>query len=213
MTIFTLNGIKRSAKTTTDILGRELERLGHKWVPLRYPVVRGWSGRSRTARRERALALYKAIKSYPGPRFLIAHSNGCAEACAVMDLAGTDIFQGVLFIAPAVNSDWTFPQEAFQRLVIVHNTHDKVLAAGSLLPGNHIWGGLGRKGYTGFHEGTGRIECVMDDKKRTFWSHSYYFQPPYIDWLVSISSRLVHNKIIKPVFGDLPPATLERPAA
>ena len=187
--ILTINGIHESAEHTTDRIGDRLQReYGLAWRKLWYPTRSALQTRNR---RHQYMDARNMLAQMPSKRCdLVAHSWGCLLACRMMELGGTDVFGRVWFFAPAIDSDWVFPLEAFQRLHVVYHAKDRaVWAAKALFWSWHPWGDMGRVGYRGIEDA--RIANMEDRTPRPnlfHRMHGHYFEHRHVDrWAQAVA--------------------------
>ena len=193
MNVYTLNGIKDSASTTTDRLGGALSRIGYDWKPLRYRTAHSWTARRRRNREQIAASLLNQIDR---GGVLVAHSFGCLLGWEMLNLhsqrrslAMRRLFSNVFFLAPAMDrGGWDWRCLNFGRLHCVHNPHDIAILLGSITP----WHPFGAAGRSGFNTNDPRISNQTAPSRRGFWNHSdpffsgdrAKFWASEIDWLL-----------------------------
>jgi hypothetical protein len=171
--IYTCNGINDSAAGTTDLYAAELRYLGYQVQPLRYSTVKWHQTRSLGLQYGIASDLLDQIE--PGSD-IVAHSFGCLLVTRMMELAGSYPFRNVLFLAPALDTDWIFPREGFRRMDVYFNRHDFAVRIAAKFPFEHPWGGMGAYGYSGPVRNDIHNHAIHE------WagirgSHSVYFNP------------------------------------
>jgi pimeloyl-ACP methyl ester carboxylesterase len=184
MSIVLINGINRSAEGTVLRLGEKLAQRGHEVIQLTYPTRRWYDTRNRRHQYEDALRMIRQLPDRPVD--VVAHSWGCLLALRMMELGGTGIFRDVFHFAPAVDKDWIFPLEAFERLVCIHHEDDRAVRMAQLLfRGWHPWGDAGRYGYATTDE---RVLNVRDNTPRQGRMHSHYFSEQHVyKWSAYVS--------------------------
>jgi hypothetical protein len=181
--IVTINGIHESAASTTDVLADVLAARGFAVTKLQYPTRSAFQTRNI---RQRHLDARKLLDQIPeaGPVDAIFHSYGNLLGATMMEQGGSYIFRRIVGFAPALNRDWVFPREAFERMVVVHNPQDRaVWYAEHLFGFSHPWGDMGRRGYYDPQHPDPRI-TNHEDKARRRWlgerMHCHYFHPPHL---------------------------------
>ena len=140
-----LHGIHTTGQYNTGKFARPLKRAGFRIHDFKQPVTllhHTWLNPERDQAQAKALA--KAIE-HKRPN-LIAHSNGARLAAMAMDLGAK--FDTILFLAPAWCSKKDYPEQAFNRMYVVHSSADIALWLGGMIP-RHDFGWLGIKGYRG----------------------------------------------------------------
>ena len=112
----------------------------------------------------------------------VGHSNGCAilaEACKY-----TKNIKNLVLINPALDSDFVFP-ENIDKIIIYHNKNDEVVTCSKFIPW-HVWGEMGRVGYTGSDH---RVTNVETNKMFGVSGHSGVFDKSR-DLVAHIKSQL-----------------------
>lgn len=172
MKVYTLNGIKDSAATTTDRIGGEMESIGYEWKPLRYRTAHTWTARSKRAREQTAEGLLNQVE--PGG-ILMAHSFGCLLSWHMLDLwehrrhEAEHLFSHVFLFSPAMNrTGWHWERLDFETLHCFHNPNDIAILLGSINP-FHPFGAAGRKGFVTEDK---RVHNVSVPSKVGPWNHS-----------------------------------------
>ncbi len=164
--ILGVNGIRSDGSRNTDLLLGELRMLGHGVLDFDYGRVNFFTARSVT--RQKAIGHRLREVSQPGDH-VVAHSYGCLVTLRAMQTGAR--FGHVWLFAPAMDSDFTFPWSAAQRITIVHCRTDLALFGGALLWG-HAFGNMGRTGYQGPCDH--RIRNIEVEPR--FLAHSAYFK-------------------------------------
>jgi hypothetical protein len=181
--LHTINGIRNSADSTTDRVGRLLEgRWGYTWHKIAVPVTHTWDawfkGYSLRIAREHILG-----QVIPGSD-LVAHSHGCQLAWAAMyawnvELGNSSpLFRRVVFLGPAMNRrGWEWGRLEFESLRVIHNPWDLAIRFGSWIPGHSF----GRAGAQGLETDDIRVENVAKTSFSGPFNHNApYFRPPYL---------------------------------
>lgn len=178
--IVTVNGIHESAFDTTDAMADELRKRGNDVRKLRYPTRGAFDTRNRLLQYRDAKSMLEQLP--PRPVDVVAHSWGCLLTARMMELGGSGIFRNVFLFAPALDPDWIFPVEAFDRMWVIHNRHDRAVWWAKVAFGAwHPLGDMGRVGYQG--DADDRITNVEDKTRQgDKWGrlHSHYFQMPHL---------------------------------
>lgn len=176
--IILIHGIETAGVQSVDRVGRLLSDLGYHVEDVQLQPTRWWQGRSLSIRNEN-LERIRAV-AQPGDH-VVAHSNGCRLCWDLID-GGTE-FGHLFWFAPALDRGLTLRDCKHRHLDVFANPYDKALLAGSLIPGRHPWGAMGRKGYQGRCGG----------KARTLWfperrglGHGHYFESPLLEQIVDI---------------------------
>ena len=201
--ILTVNGIRKSAPTTTDTMGRMLDiRHGIHVVKLLYPTRRGWDAWNRASQYQDAKRMLWQIKhaieartkiSGPEPVDIIGHSYGCLLTGRMMEMGGSKLFRNVFLFAPAMDTDWEFPidfADTFKRLWVIHHKKDRAIRSAGFLPFSR-WGKMGKDGYQGHDI---RVKNIEDKTPQRGLSrmHSHYFQRGNVEKYVE-DINLIHS--------------------
>lgn len=182
--VILLHGIESAGVQSVDRVGHELTKLGYHVEDVQLKPTFWWSGRKTETWRENLKRIMAVAKDGDN---VVAHSNGCRLCWDIMD-GGNDIkFDNLFWFAPPLDSDVRLRSCRFNHLEIFANPYDLALLAGSLLPG-HVWGPLGRKGYTGKNVVQVRTHWYPSHQKK---GHGHYFEPDYLPQMVA----LIHNQL------------------
>lgn len=179
--ICTVNGIHESAFTTTDAMAGALQSRGIVTKKLRYPTRGAFDTRNRLLQYRDAKDMLEQLP--PRPVDIVAHSWGCLLTARMMELGGSHLFRNVFLFAPAVDPDWIFPIEAFERMYVIHNRKDRAVWWAKLaFRGWHPWGEMGRVGYQGDPDPRiTNIEDITQHGDKWGRLHSHYFQGANLD--------------------------------
>ncbi|MDA1348568.1 MAG: alpha/beta hydrolase [Chloroflexi bacterium] len=194
--ICTLNGIKDSARDTTDKLANKLEGFyGHHVARLEYPT-RYWHNASDRALQyqdgDHVLRQVEYAAEISGePVDLVAHSHGCLLASRMMEMGGSFPFRVVWLIAPALDCAWRFPATGANRIHVVSNHHDRAILAAAFYA--TAWGGMGRFGWSmpAHYRGPPVTNHFDEARKWGRRMHSHYFHGSA---LTSLAER-VHGSV------------------
>ena len=126
--------------STINRVAPYLPRLGY--VPRRHDY--GWKGLLGTLFCNPAIAKSIASQVEPGDTG-IGHSNGCAILSRVAELGAQ--LDGLVFINPALYSDWTAPAHV-KWIRVFHSGQDAAVPVAKLIPFVR-WGDMGAVGYVG----------------------------------------------------------------
>ncbi len=188
MRLYTINGIRDSAATTTDQMGAALRERGYEWTKVELPVTRVWNARwlswtQKIAREE--------IPSIEPGGVAVAHSHGCMVTWAMMDyhqraISDIPLFERVVMLAPAMGRggphlfrSWEWERLNFERLLCVCNPADRAVMAGAINP--LPFHPFGWAGCYGFSTDDPRVENRVSFSYKGFFNHSApYFAEPYL---------------------------------
>lgn len=181
--LHTINGIRKSAPGTTDLLGQRLEsQYRYEWHKITVPVSHVWTSwtRGSAIRIARKHIIPHVI---PGSN-VAAHSQGCLLTWAAMyvwhhEMGHTEpLFYRILMMGPAMNrGGWRWESLGFDALRVIHNPFDIAIRAGSWVPG-HVFG---RAGAQGFSTKDPRIENIPKTSFTGPFNHNApYFREPYL---------------------------------
>lgn len=126
---------------TTDKFVSPLRKDGHEVSEADY----GWRFLLSVRLFNRSIARkYILPKVRPGS-IGIGHSNGCALLSYAAEMGAP--FNTVILINPALDSDYAFPKQV-KNILVIYNEKDYWVKLAKLLP-SHRWGAQGRRGFTG----------------------------------------------------------------
>lgn len=193
MTIICIHGIRSKGDDNVDLLGEKLVELQHHVIDFDYPtvtmldVVFRMRGFRSDLVMENARRLHVIADQYKGPD-VIAHSMGCLVTLRAMEDGAK--FGTVYFFAPALNSDFVIPNWGCEKLVIIHNPHDKAIKWGAKLNW-HPFGDMGLIG-SKYVPYDWRITNHAVDKEGTDkWGHNYSFEGGALDyWTAAVDREL-----------------------
>lgn len=164
--------------STTDVLMLPLATLGYEPVQHDY----GWQGPIGTLLFNRSIA--EGIVPHVSKGDIgVGHSNGCAILSRVVEKGAQ--LDGLVFINPALDNDWT-PPEHVKWVRVYHSTNDKAVQIAKYIPFVR-WGDMGRVGYTGKDTRVQNIDISP-------YTHSEFFK--HIDvWGATLAPSIrVHSR-------------------
>jgi len=186
MRILTINGIRTDGSTNTDKLCSKLKHIGYDTVDVNFPKVNIFTARSRKRQLKNAQIL---VDNHKKGDVLIAHSYGCLLALRAMELGAE--FSKVIFFAPAMNVDFTFPYHGMKELIVIHNPTDEAIRAGNWL-WFHDFGKMGQVGYRGARDD--RIRNLQDNSgEKGKRNHSHYFTDKNIGQWVKFITDFINS--------------------
>lgn len=101
---------------------------------------------------------------------LVCHSAGCLMAYRLMERG--HCFDNIFFFSAAMNRDYEFNPERYNRIYNIYTPKDRALLFGALLF-LHPFGNMGRKGYNG--KSPNVINVRAEFVKSEIFHHSNYF--------------------------------------
>jgi len=192
MKIICCNGIRSDGGDNTDLLIKDLANEGFKTVDCNYPRVGFLTSYSKKRQYKNAEILYHLHN--PGDH-LVAHSYAGLIARRAMHLGAQ--FGVVILLSPAMDVDFSFPPNGAQKIICLHNPHDRAIKVGSLLPG-HPFGNAGRFGFK--NKGINRevidqrIENIKETpKEKEFWRHSNFALDSNRPAIVQFIKESIHS--------------------
>jgi len=140
MRILGVNGIKSTGKNSTDVLGTELQALGHEFIDVNQPVRGAWGARWHAEMDARAI-----IELAQDGDVVIAHSYGCLKTSIAM--RGIN-FHSVFLFRPAMSRKHRFYRlfNTGTKVYCIYSRQDYTVIGGSLLA-FHPFGIAGARGF------------------------------------------------------------------
>lgn len=192
MIILGVNGVGTDGKDNTDVLGRELTKLGHKFIDANYRIMRLFRFQTYDRGRQFEDASYIGKNYIPSEHFndcvLIAHSRGCLVAWRMLEIGYR--FRAVFLFRPAINRDFILPQGQHQ-VYCIHRPDDRAIKWGGRL----LFNDFGNGGRFGMEDDRVINIEAPRYKDSEFWQHSDDFLYPQVrDWAKFIDEKLMFLK-------------------
>lgn len=120
---------------------------------------------------------------------VVAHSMGCDIVREIMDHVPGQLFGRVVLIAPAMERGVRWERRRFDRMMVLHNSRDAAILAGSLLP----WHPFGLAGRYGFRTTDGRVRQyeMRGDASIDWMGHGHYFHEPYLTQVAGLMEDFI----------------------